>query len=271
MRRTHRPIMESRNSVRMVLLGKTGTGKSASGNTILGRDAFLSGNNLNPVTPSSSIEETQLGGRTVSVVDTPGFYDTTLSEAALAEELGRSVYLSRPGLHAFLYVMPVNQRFTQQEFEVAQQLFKVFGNEVSKYTIVLFTHGDDRPQNLSDQISKNKYLSSFIQQCGGRYHVFNNKERNREQVTGLLEMIDRVVTQNEGSYYTSELFTRANRSTWANFWDGLKKFFQFAIAAMRAVYLMAQTLNDAAMHVKKFLECDEVIQFSQAWLAIYGS
>ncbi|KAL7829256.1 hypothetical protein AOLI_G00301410 [Acnodon oligacanthus] len=158
------------------------------------------------------MEEAEIGGRTVSVIDTPSFYDTSLKEEDLAEQLGRSVYLSTLGLHAFLYVVPLNQRFTEQESNAAQRLFKVFGQDVSKYTIVLFTHGDSRPENFHDQIFRNKYLGSFIQQCGGRYHVFNNKKATKKQLSDLLKMIDGMVTQNEGRCYTSELFHGAGAS-----------------------------------------------------------
>ncbi len=105
----------SLSSRRIVLLGKSGAGISAAGNTKLGQKVFRSEMRMIAVTSVCSEARTTVSGRSVSVVDTPGFFDTEMKHKELITEIARSIYLSSPGPHAFLTVFNVNMRFTEQE------------------------------------------------------------------------------------------------------------------------------------------------------------
>uniref|UniRef100_A0A3B4XZ51 AIG1-type G domain-containing protein n=1 Tax=Seriola lalandi dorsalis TaxID=1841481 RepID=A0A3B4XZ51_SERLL len=53
--------------------------------------------------------------RTVSVIDTPGVFDTSMSELQLKSEIENCIMLSLPGPHIFLLVMRLDTRFTDEE------------------------------------------------------------------------------------------------------------------------------------------------------------
>ncbi|KAG1956544.1 GTPase IMAP family member 7-like [Pimephales promelas] len=104
--------------------------------------------------------------------------------------------------HSKLYL----GRFTDEEAEAVNSIQAVFGEESSTYIMALFTHGDRlEDKNIHTFVRESPKLLSFIKTCSGRFHVFNNKEQNPEQVIQLFEKIDKIVTGNDGQHYTSEM------------------------------------------------------------------
>ncbi|XP_035531666.1 GTPase IMAP family member 7-like [Morone saxatilis] len=201
---------------RIAILGKTGVGKSSLANTIFGEDLFVPGQTLNSETKKCQAETKSVNGREITLIDTPGFFDTDRSEEELKREIVRCIIECTPGPHAFLIVLKV-EKFIEQEQAVITKIIQYFSEEVFKYATVVFTHGDQLPegQTIQNFVSQNKFVRGLVEKCGGRCFVIDNKYWNKNpkdeyrsnqfQVEELLKSIDKMVKKNNGSCYNNEM------------------------------------------------------------------
>ncbi|XP_068584322.1 GTPase IMAP family member 7-like [Cebidichthys violaceus] len=201
---------------RIVILGKSRTGKSSVANTIFGEKLIEINHTLNSETSECRAETRSVNRRNITLIDTPGVFDTHRSEKELKSEIVKCITEFTPGPHAFLIVFEVG-RFTEQEQDVITKIKQYFSEEVFKYTTVLFTHGDQLPegQTIEDFIRGNKLVSDLVKKCGGRCHVIDNKywknnqqdeyRSNQFQVKELLKTIEKMIEANKGSCYTNEM------------------------------------------------------------------
>lgn len=135
----------------------------------------------------------------------------------LKMELSRCIGLSSPGPHCFLLVME-STRFTSEEENCINQFADMFGNNFFHYVIVVFTRKDDldrENKTIREYLEEaDDTLKDLIKKCSYRYIAFNNMDKSpsgENQAEEVLEMIQDIVSQNNGSFYTNELYALAEK------------------------------------------------------------
>ncbi|XP_076123316.1 uncharacterized protein LOC143103419 [Alosa pseudoharengus] len=190
-------------NMRVVLLGHRLSGKSSSGNTILGREEF----DLKRRTAQCVKRQGEVAGRHVTVVEAPGWwknFSLINTPDLFKQEIVQSVSLCPPGPHAVLLVIRTDYTFAEVYAKSARYNLELLEKNVWSHTIVLFTYGDWLGDTSIEQHieSEGETLRWIIGKCGNRYHVLNNKDWTDDtQVTELLEKIEQMVVRNGGAHY----------------------------------------------------------------------
>lgn len=116
----------------IAVMGMTGSGKTTFISKVTGRTDLKIGHSLTSCTRDIEVVETQIDGRVVRFVDTPGFSDTTLSDGEVLQLIADYLavaYKQDMKLSGIIYLHPISDtRVTQHATKNLQMFQKLTGD-----------------------------------------------------------------------------------------------------------------------------------------------
>ncbi|XP_026853781.2 GTPase IMAP family member 8 [Electrophorus electricus] len=202
------------SSMNIVLFGYQGSGKSSSCISIIGQEEF---HGTQPTKEPLLCTKT-LDCKKLTLVDTPG-WNLEDDNAVAMEKLDGESYTSAhirhlcyPGVHTLLLVIPIGEPFTERHRQGMVERLETAGTDVWKFSMVLFTGADRLWGNGVEEFiaEGGSALQRLVERCRNRYHALDNTcSENSTQVRELLQKVEDMVQENEGSFFMMDDGIRA--------------------------------------------------------------
>lgn len=187
----------------LVLVGRVGTGKSSTANTILRQTPpFDSRRSAAAVTKGCQVGRGTVGGREILLIDTPGFGDAASNAEETCDEIRRGLdsFVPPEARVCLLLVLSFQARVGEDELVMISSLETfVFGLTMRKHAIVLWTHVDLLEGGSADEYLQGADPSvqfALAAARGGRA-LLDNRESARPAggvAPQVLELLDLAVS-----------------------------------------------------------------------------
>ncbi|KAL8616117.1 hypothetical protein ACOMHN_066604 [Nucella lapillus] len=185
--------MDSPRQQRILVVGKSGNGKSSVCNSLTGGLHFTTGRGLAATTRTLQYLDTHRHGHRLRVVDTPDVTNCDMTSPQMEDEVRKWRRFTDPYPTTVLLTVRCDVRYTAEEHAIYRQLQRLWGdNSLSERLVVAFTFGDRQDVPLEEELlTVCPELQAVLRDARHRYVVFNNKAppQDRErQVQQLLAL-----------------------------------------------------------------------------------
>ena len=215
---------------RVLLLGKTGVGKSTFGNFLLNDDAFTSEVGCGSVTGIPAMKEFSFDGESFCVVDTPGLCDASdvMNDEEGLKLIAQGIKMAAgedgTGVDAIMLVLNAGGRFTRDEQRMMEYFEAEKGEFWSHVTLVL-SNANKLGGSPQDQEKKFKEVlgnprtsqtyKDMIEKVEHRYVLVESLDRSyyyrNERMREVARNVKKVIHVNNGKRYTTELFEEVQK------------------------------------------------------------
>ena len=129
-----------RDDILVVIIGRTGMGKSSLFNSLFGKEIVKEGGGPKPVTSNVTMEEYSVNGITVKLVDTPGF---GALKGGTTDEVMEGIAEKLPGkgedVDVLIYCLSVKMRLSGTDGEIALKITESYQEKLWQNTVFALT------------------------------------------------------------------------------------------------------------------------------------
>ncbi|PVD23995.1 hypothetical protein C0Q70_17272 [Pomacea canaliculata] len=160
------------HSTRILIIGKTGNGKSSLGNIILRQKMFAVGTGMACTTVSTATRSSARNGRIIEVTDTPDLSNQYHTVSEIQAEVKKWKGDPETTPDAVLLAVRCDVRYTAEEFAIYQQVKEIWGRDLCRRLVVAFTFGDRQDRDLGEELGTVcRELNSVLNDASDKFDV----------------------------------------------------------------------------------------------------